>query len=149
MSVVQSTGHLILEIQGVLKEFLTFSLEKGKTIEGDVSEFIKHTAENIEKLVETAGSEVKGAAHSLQLDHLDELAKRMHSQVEHDKSLESFWEDMALEIPDAIEWTENILKESGEVLVETAEAVGEVVTEVASEIALEASEIAAAVITEL
>ena len=149
MSAEQSVGHLFSEIQGVLKEFLSFSIEKGKSIEGDSSEFIKHTAEKIENLVEAAGTNVVEASHSLQLDHLGELAKRMHSQVEHDKSLESFWEDMAQEIPDFIEWTENVLKESGEVLAETAEMLGEVATEVAGEIALEATDIAAAIVTEL
>jgi hypothetical protein len=138
----QGVSTVITEIQNLLKVFFSFAGEKGATIQGDVTEFIKHTATNIENLIKTAGSSAMDETHSHKLNQLGDLAKRMHDQVEHNSTLSSFWEDMVQEIPDFIEWTETVLKEGEEVIVEVAAEVAEVGGEVAAEAATVGAEIA-------
>ena len=147
----QGASTAIAEIQNLLKEFFGIAGEKGATIQGNVLEFIKHTAANIEALIKTAGSNVMAEAHALKLDQLGALAKRMHDQVEHNEALSSFWEDMVKEIPDFIEWTENVLKEGEEVIAGAAETVGEVATniaEVGGEVAAEVADVGGEVVEE-
>ena len=83
---------------------------------------------------------------------LVKLIKRMYEQVENNEELKNFWEGMVEEIPDLIEWIQNIMEKGGEVAVKAAETVGEVAVEtaeVAGEVALEAADVAEVVASEL
>ena len=147
----QGAITVISEIQNLLKEFFGIAGEKGATIQGNVLEFIKHTATNIENLIKTASTNLTAEAHALKLDQLGELTKRMHDQVEHNAALSSFWEDMVKEIPDFIEWTENVLKEGEEVIAGAAETIGEAATEIAEvggEVAAEVADVGGEVVAE-
>jgi hypothetical protein len=108
--------------------------------------------EKLRKLIETHGEKLTAAAALHPHPRFGESLKSMFEQIEHNEVLESFWEEMAEEIPDLIEWIQNILEAGGEAVVQAAETVGEVATEVAEvagEVALETADVAAVVASEL
>ena len=162
------------DTQNVLSELYKHAKTQGSAIEGEVIGFVKNSASGIEKFVMNAGDEIVAAGHAMQLDQLTELFHRMYEMIDHNALLASFWEDMVQEIPDLIEWAENVMAKGGEAVSEAvttageavtqaAETAGEVVTqvaetagevaiqvaEVAGETALEASDVIAAVATEI
>jgi hypothetical protein len=139
------TLHAFKETHNILSQIFEHAVAGGKAIEGDAIRFVEHSASNIESFVRVAGDEIIAAGHAAQLDHLTELFHRMYEMVEHNALLESFWEDMVQEIPDLIEWTENVLAKGGEAVAAAAETVGEVAVETAEvigEAAIETAEVA-------
>ena len=166
--------NALKETQNALSDIFKHALAKGTTVEGDVFDYIRHSASGIERFVMNAGDEIIALGHTMQIDQLTELFHRMYVMVEHNALLASFWEDMIGEIPDLIEWTENVLAKGGEAVSEavttveeavvqsaevigeaaatTAEAVGEAAietAEVAGEASLEIADVVAAVATEV
>jgi molecular chaperone DnaK (HSP70) len=115
----------------ILSRFLEQAHTKGRAVEGDVISFIRLTASDIEKFVRTVGEELRAAGHALHLNRLAELAKSMFKQIEENEELESFWEEMVEEIPDLIEWIQNLLEKGGEIAADIAEVAGEVAVETA------------------
>ena len=150
-------------IHEILSELYRHAKTQGSAIEGEVIGFIKNSASGIEKFVISAGDEIVAAGHAMQLDQLTELFHRMHEMIDHNALLASFWEDMVQEIPDLIEWTENVLAKGGEAVseaaatveeavVQSAEVIGEAAietAEVAGEASLEIADVAAAIATEV
>ena len=119
------------ETHKVLNECLSHARSKGRTVEGDVKESIFNAAKKLTKLQKTLCKDKEAAKHHAHLNKLGMLAESMYEEVEDNKELESFWEKMAEEIPDLIEWIQTLLETAGETAVQVAETAGEVALEVA------------------
>ena len=119
------------ETHKVLKECLSHAHNKGRTVEGNVNEYICSAGNKLKRLFKSLSKDKEAAKHHVHLNKLGMLAENMYEQVEKDEELESFWEKMAEEIPDLLEWIQTLLEKAGETAAQVAEAAGEVALEVA------------------
>ena len=131
----------LAETREIISELLEHAHTEGVLIEKGLVSFLAHRAHRIEELTGIFRENLDHLIHSKPLMKLERLIENIVVQIESNGMLESFWEEIALEIPDLLEWIKTIIEKGEGVVVQAAET--------AAEVAVESAEVIENIVTKL